>query len=353
MKRYIFNTFIAILICFASFTSCDRNNSDKNRLVLEDCVYVTSFPEDILSGSCELVDLDINGMMSIAVQDSLLMVSTMGRGPVAHVFNIQDMSSKGAYINIGNGPSELDGSFYFGSCRCHVTDHGELMVDIPNNGKNILRWNVTQSIACNEIIAETTPTTSVHFSAYWKVLDDSSSFSRKLSPDFLRLERQVLVNNERLDIAGINELNKAEVSVNDGISFNLLSGFVAYSESERVLVDASISTNVINFIPLNGAPSKSIIIGPKAVSLNEAEKKQRIFHDIKQYFISASSDYSYCAFLYRDNSGNYSVLMFDWQGNPIRRIAIPNAATAFCFDSERHLIYTLDSSSDQLYRYCY
>jgi len=343
-----------IVVLLGLIVSC--SNDDTVKLVLENSVFVTVFPEERPIKTSEEIELDIGNysLISIALKDSLLMLSAIGREYLAYVYDVRGMSYLGGFFRIGNGPSEFLHPFHFVNARVY-SDGESIMADIPNpGGANVLRWNVSKSIIKKETVSESSPLpleSPASHSALWKILDDSLVFCRAVSEDWTRLEREVYARNELQHIEAFTILNRAAIP---STRFNLLSGCPVYDAQFGVLADASISTNVINFVALDNSFSKSVIVGPEAVSLQEAERYcVRHRGEYKQYFSGEASSDGLCAFLYSADSKDYSILFFDWHGEPKLKVNLPHPATEFCFDSSKHVIYALDSENEKIYKYEY
>jgi len=349
------NRLLAIMLSICLFVSCGDVVDDTSKLVLDNFTFITDFPEEKSVKSSEEIELHIGNynVLSMTIKDSLLMVSTHKNEQVVYVYDVSDFSCLGSFFKIGNGPSELLKTFYMNYARIFYSGHS-IMLEFSNGRKEIVRWNVSQSLIRNETVAESRPLPSTSaYSGLWMILDDSTSFCRTISSDELKNEREVYVGTILKKVDAFTKLNGIEVSTNRYPYFNLLSGYPAYNEENRIFVDASISTNVINFVALDNNFSKTVIVGREVVSVHEAEKYCNRHHKERQFFFSQSSDDTLCAFLFSEKSKDYSILFFDWYGEPKLKVNLPHPATDFCFDSSKHVIYALDSENEKIYRYEY
>ena len=164
------------------------------------------------------------------------------------------------------------------------------------------------------------------------------------------LTRHLIVDGEEQALEALEELNTAKLSISDGYAFNLLSAIPAYDSNSGVIVECCLAANRLNFYSVND-PSfkKTVVIGNKLSSIKEWEEKMKLAPVLPGYAFSVKT-YDDCFLVLYGNgipdSKERTVLVFDWQGNPLQRIDLPSKVRAVDIDFDNRTLIAADYETD-------
>lgn len=99
---------------------------------------------------------------------------------------------------------------------------------------------------------------------------------------------------------------------------------------------------------------KTIVVGKKASSIGEAKSLMKLLSSLPRYCFQADSYNDCLSLLYGSpNSDKRSVLIFDWQGNPLQKIDLPFNVQSVEVDFDNRTLITSDYETEELYFHKY
>ncbi len=343
----------APLLLFVSVFVLSCGGRRENSMSFENVTVVDSFPEvvDLNPASSEDVGIDVPGIWDVISRDSVLIVVSTREAPVVSLFEYESLKPRGDFLHHGNGPKELLPYYMPSRYRTRFYMRADsLYAEIANGNKNTLRWNVTASYADGEERIDELPPFSSAKSLFRWQLNDSTVLCRSLEDSNTRLVRELYVSGEEKTPTFLEELNAAKISTpNDGYLINLLSTFVAYSPDKDIVAESALTLNVINLYSLHSDFHKSLTLGKKPMDISRAEKiTKRQSRIPRSIWYSASYD-DFFAILYGREEAGREIMLFAWDGTPLRKYVMHERVTAFDFNGSTLL--TLDSETETIRRY--
>lgn len=351
MKTKILPACVAVLMVY----SCSPDPAAN--MAFDDVVCVTSFPEVIDLDNGKEIDIEKMGILDICVHDTLMFVSAPHADGLVTVYSLPEFREKGNIFHKGNGPGELLSAPFFNSID--IVGKGRDAMALLYDGKgHLLGWNILESTGDPEIgvVKDSIPMGTF----YSRYVNDSTFLCRIINSGRDGQIRYLDVNGRKVVTPSMERLNKAAIPVKgDGYLFNILSSFAGYDPAHGMVVEASLMLNTINMYTLDGKFEKTICIGKRLDDVEEvfnagfeglttAFTRLVLYPDFFAAMYSGAKEYA---------MGNEQVHMlpeiylFDWNGNPVAEIRLPDEAQTFELDLRNNRIYTLDRESEKIHAY--
>lgn len=325
-------------------------------MAFDNAVLVQEFPRNYtLDTGTPVEDFDLMGATAFLIHDSLLIVSASRGDGFWSVYSLEDGSVLGRFLRHGNGPDEFRWmpQLYDASVQ---EDGGEVrIVFYSNTAGKISELNLTESLRDGNAHLRTLyePLDNQVFSAVW--MEGGEVLCRELSRDATRQDRYILTGGGQLVPDALAELNEAQIR--HGEDFNLLASIIRYGPKSGRIVEMPIWLSTLNVYALDGSFARSVIVSKKPEGLEAIQKKPRMMR--RDTFVSLRLYDGAFGVLYPDASGVIAgagrkkpqVLLFDWDGNPLARIELPDAADSFDIDFRNGCLYTFDRENEVLRRY--
>ena len=341
---------LSIVISIVIVVSCEEDRS----LTFSDVTYVKEFPEHSTVIESSKIPLDLPGLQDIKLKDSILFVSQKGQDRVIKMFSYPDLKFLGDFAPIGNGPGELMNVPFF-SETSFSRHNDSLYINIPDFKMKIVRYNVTAALSGDAGCFTQHPLELGGSALGVYSFDESTYYYMSLSQGMTSLTRHLIVDGEEQVLEAQEELNSTKLDQSDGFSFNLISARPAYHPATGVIAECCISVNRINMYSVKDPTfKKTIVVGKKASSIEEAKSLMKLLSSLPRYCFQADS-YSDClSLLYGSpNSDKRSVLIFDWQGNPLQKIDLPFNVQSVEVDFDNRTLITSDYETEELYFHKY
>ena len=338
-----------LLLCLF-YVSCEEDRS----LTFSDVTYVKEFPEHSTVIESSKIPLDLPGLQDIKLKDSILFVSQKGQDRVIKMFSYPDLKFLGDFAPIGNGPGELMNVPFF-SETSFSRHNDSLYINIPDFKMKIVRYNVTAALSGDAGCFTQHPLELGGTALGVYSFDESTYYYMSLSQGMTSLTRHLVIDGEEQVLEAQEELNSTKLDQSDGFSFNLISARPAYHPATGVIAECCISVNRINMYSVKDPTfKKTIVVGKKASSIEEAKSLMKLLSSLPRYCFQADS-YSDClSLLYGSpNSDKRSVLIFDWQGNPLQKIDLPFNVQSVEVDFDNRTLITSDYETEELYFHKY
>ena len=352
MKRFV--TRIVLLSAgLLAFASCSGRG---NYMAFTDnVVYVEDFPEVYSLIDAQEVNTGIIGAMNFKIEDSLMIVGTMGDYSWK-VLSLKDLSKITEFIRIGNGPGEFIFAPLPSQAEFYREDEETYCYLSDMNKREMYRINFSSSVENGQAEIETIGEMLPYPSMGIVYLGDSTYFYKMLTDNSTRYERSIMRGEESFcpdGLAGINSAN-----VNPGADFNLLSAGTNYNRARNLVVEVPICLDNINIFTPDGSFGKTVNLGRR---LSDIDKLQELEAADRPYTFATARLYDdFFSVLYLgETDGSYQmgrtqmphIYCFDYEGNPLVDILLDEQITGFDFDFDNGQLYIFDQITDRMWRY--
>lgn len=346
------------MIC-AIVMSC-QNPVDVNReyMAFKEVKKVPSFSllETLTRNKMTCVNTPSGFIEDFCILDSLLFLDTNQESGILEILSVDSMKSFGRFINKG----KASGEFVYGlnltlhtSFEC-VKDTVYAYIYDPVSSR-IYSFNVTKSILeAKAYLKELNFHSKVPHSAFWaKTFADTLLIVRDIDEMETHQNRSILTCAGLQNNNSVRELNKFEIPLNE--DFNIMSSLVATFAPKQYVVEAMIGMNYINVYSLQTDKGYTICVGGELDKLSDILSTARfdrkyMFADLRTYsfgFAVLKFDITERAFQ-SDEQYNPSILLFNWNGNPIGEIKSEIKFNHFDYDERNKMLYVLDSNGKLL-----
>jgi hypothetical protein len=334
MKRTVIFLVAICLILWGC--SCD----DVTLAAFKNKERVEMFPYSYTLENGEALNFVPAGALDIAACGDSLFFSVPSEKFI-YVYDYNDGIFSGSFLQKGNGPYEFlnppfmqemtfsegiasiyhpNGHFYDFDYKSSILSGSPVIINdannLPENLKNCFR------------------------------VEDSTYYCREVRSDEKGLRRFLWTGGKESQNASIEILNEILLEGNeDGYRHNLLSSLIAYHNGHDIVVEAALYQDVINIYSLRKKFALSIVTGDNVNSIEELSTLpignfKDAYMDLRLY------DNSFACL----KAGN-CVQFFDWQGNPLLQLSLPENATAFDVAWKDRFLFTYDIETERLYKY--
>lgn len=323
----------------------------------DDIVYVTGFPETYTLQDWKVPNVDIIGLRNFAIKDSLLILNSTKSKGIWSLYELPDYTFFGSFLDRGEGPLE----FMYGpsiKTNAKVVREGEQVLAYLYDFQKgrLLKFNISKSIASKELHLTILKDDLPPFMFNFKMIDHNKFFIKEISNANTQQLRSILQNDEKISLPIFTKLNQASIA--PGEDPNILSTMTELSDHKNKLVEMPIGLNYINLYSLDGIFAKTICIGKELSDISEIQRESRwermyTFADIcvfDDFFGVVFIDQAK-AIYQTERIKLPSILLFDWEGNPLAELNLENHITSFDIDFINQELYTLDLHSDQFFKY--
>lgn len=331
-----------VLLVAITLISCHSSNLFHT----EDKV-IERFPQTYTQEGKE-IKLDVLGCMNLFVVDTFLLAyCPMYTDYYFHVFNTSTLEHLGSFFPVGRGPNEFYAIIY---AKCNETIHGVSKAWIANYNTNY-QWNITESVKQKRTIIDSTINNKNEESeVYWIMGKNHILYGiGKTDGNFEYI---------RYDLKGQKELNRNKLYSRNmpydyldvvGINLNV-------KPDNRQVALIGWSTNHIGIFNSDFTDLKSMTIYGPLISIDKAAAQE---WDERTLFYSdayVSDRFIYGLYINqpakdrRHHSGNEEIHVFDWDGNPILNVIIPENIMFFTVDEKNKCLYGL-TSDEKVYKY--
>lgn len=321
---------------------------------------IVAFPDNFVFDSVEQIDLSDPqivsglpiGLMDVKIIDSLCLFATMNNQDGFYkISKLPGFKPVGQFIHAGNGPSELKRSLHFSLMTFRV-ESDSLQVYLPDNKRNLIRWNVSKTLADGKV--QFLPVATKDDPNCFKMIkiNDSTIFCHGLDQNGVGMCRYLLNNGKPCVPPHFSVLNAHHVTRQDNYTFNILNSIISYNEKLQRIVEVGRVQNVINIYDLKGEFYKTIQIGPALTGI--IEKNPDTWPDA---YVHLKVYDTFFAALYLGAVESLSTEVFpkirfiDWDGKPLLEVPLEMPATAFDVDFNSGTLYTLDADSESVFAY--
>lgn len=352
MKRNYCSLF-SVFICFILY-GCDIEQSDY--MAFDNVSYINEFPKSYSIKNGQLLNLNLVGVESLSIQDSILIVSTADKDGFWSFFKMPDYTFLGKYITKGKSDQELIFSPR-ASEQFYVDQDGEMYSIIYSfsTGK-ILSMNITKTLKHNRLVVDKLKHKLPRNLFNFMYLDSLSFFCRQVNGDHTKQSRFLLRDGEKSIPENMKILNEASIDVDFDI--NILGTFSQYNSKTRRVVEAALDMNLINLYSIDAPFRMTICTGHQLDKISDIQKVERRKKKV-MYGHLASYD-NYFGALYQNDTNenihygkakNQTIQFFDWNGKPLIEVILDRRVNSFDIDFVRGCLFTLSYEQDEIYVY--
>ena len=220
----------------------------------------------------------------------------------------------------------------------------------------LLQFNISESVNSGESHVSEVNGALPPYLFVCVMIDTSTFFIKELGNKDTQQIRYLYKNGDKTPLPILDKLNEAYIS--EGEDFNILSAITKLSDRHNKIVEMPIGLNYINLYSLNGTFAKTLCIGEKLFDVSSIQKESEwdriyTFSDLRVFehffgvvFINEGMQ------TYQTNRTKLpSILLFDWNGEPLAELKLENHITSFDIDFFNKKLYTFDVHSDELFKY--
>lgn len=352
-----------ILLVSALCIGCSSDKKlNKECLLLDDVKYVSSIPKlvTLCEDSMTSVITPTLQIRNFAIVDSLLFIDTDQENGILNIMSIVSGKSFGSFLDKGRAKGEFGFGINLNLYTTFDQHKDSLFANLYDLiAGRLYRVNITKQIIEGECdVQEISMPGGLPRSAFWvKTVSDTLVYYRTIDKMETCQPRTIITQNGRISTKVTNKLNEFEIPAKE--DFNIISSLIAFSPSKNMFVEAMIGMNYINIYSLHEDKGYTLCIGKeldKLSSILSTSKYDRkyIFADLRVYdFGIAALKYDIDEKVYLSDGEYYpSILMFDWNGNPIGEITSEVKFNHFDFDLKNGFLYILDKEGRLLKRKC-
>lgn len=351
MKKIFYLFFV-----FTMLIGCHESSNPSKIMAFDKIEYVHSFPKSYTLSNEKLVDWDLIGMKQFRIVDSLLIVSTNDKNGFWSFFLADDLSFKGSFIKQGQGPNE----FIYSPDIINSSFQREKDLLIAyiydfQTGR-LYKMNVDDSFSTQENILELTKDNLPPFLFDFAIIDDGIFYCKEIANEQTQQLRYILNHEVKETPIKFDRLNKAQVA--KGEDFNIISSITVKHPKKDIIVEAPITLNQINLFSCMGELQKTICVGDKLDNIGSIENKIQWMRIYTYGAVRTYNDF-FAVLRIGDDKKTFQttrkslpiIQLFNWEGEPIAEIKVNRFITSFDFDLRNKYLYTLDSPTDEFYRY--
>ncbi|MDP2043226.1 MAG: BF3164 family lipoprotein [Algoriphagus sp.] len=352
------NLIYSQLLILLFLVGCNFSNNDEpNFMAFDQIVNITEFPKTYHLVDKSKPEIDIIGIRNFAIYDSTLIIYTTRNDGIWTILSLPNYNDLGKYLKIGEGPLEFMQSPSVASNNSIIRENNQLIAYLYDFEKGrILKFDIDKSVEQRTLDLEVLNDSILPFLFNFAMIDSTTFFIKKFEYSPSRQIRQIYKNGTLAIPKFMELLNNS--SLMEGEDINILSTITKYSNINKKIVEMPVGLNYLNIYSLDGSFSKSICIGNNPFNINTIQRtnmwnRTRTFDGLrvfKNYF--AVIHINEKEINYQMNRKKFpSILVFDWDGNPLMELKMESHITSFDIDFINKELYTFDVHSDEFYKY--
>lgn len=321
--------FLSLLVC--AICSCTNSNS----LCVFETTNVEDYPETSKLSADSTFTLDSIFVKNFRIVDSLVILDTNDSECGWKMSTLPSMVPSSGLFRTGHAlgefvftPSLRRSQFFYQDDKLNVAvyDFG--------NGKvyksRIPKQQGDSIVELKDIKAEKNLDNFIYIS------DDEYIYRKNThQPEVKQLV--YIKNGKKINLKSFDILNHIEVAEDD---YNSLAAYMHYNVEKQKLVQAYKYYNIVNIVDISNDNGKTLCLGSKPVPesdivsnmmRNSYLEDMRVY---KEYFVVLAQ--------IEDKS---SLLFFDYNGNPLKKLVLDSTAKSFDIDFNRNKILTFNNET--------
>lgn len=329
-----------IFVLFILFISCQQEKSvfENSRVI-----YVKGFPETVsLIGEKQtMMPMKVS---SLYIVDTFLLVKNVDQPFFFSVYNLNNQQDMGQFVSHGRGPLEVSGVTYGGNYFYDGDSVKFWFLDVNLN--KVFELNLTASVAEGKTVLTDITTFPLRFFRTFRI-SNTTCFSRQY-------------DTKRISYVmhGLDGVCKKEWVLYEDVdqqSFYSLGSIEQLKPDGSKLILEMIDFNQINILDLKGGNNLTITTGDQLYTLKDIQDKK--VEPYIYYRCSQCSDNRIFALYlnqknteWRKEKKPVEIHVFDWKGNPLYKLDIPQYLSGFSMDYKNKALYGL-TVDEEIYRY--
>lgn len=349
MSRLFLYVTTAVTVIFLS--GCNAQPS--RTMSFENVSYIKEFPESFSLNGGRLIDLDLIGVQSLSVQDSLLIVSTLDDNGFWSFFSLPDHMFLGNYLHQGRGNGEFIASPRVNNQYFYSRD-GKLFSLIYDfyTGK-LSEFDISGTLVEKRPVIKEKDM-GLETNLFTLVCMDSTTFlCRAVNGQMTEQSRYILGTQGKSVRENMEILNGA--SVEQGSDINILNTYCRYNPDKDMVVEAAMDLSIINLYPVERGNGLSLCPESALDRIRDVESIDRPKKKVA-YCHLASYDKFFAALYYGDTAENIyygraraqRIQFFSWDGTPLAEATLDYPANSFDIDFHQNQLYTLNYDTDEI-----
>lgn len=342
---------LTFVLCILLMYSCsDQVGNVSSELIFEKSLDIKG----------DIVLRDFAEVNRLHAMDTILLAELRGDDYYFQLFNSNTLEPIGKIGKKGRGPKELMGPVRYCNYAYEQGEYKFWFYDI--NTLDLYKVNATASLRQNDFIIESKIYLGgkVNFEKIFELSSDKLIGS--MSNMDAHMGRLRIYNPESESIIKTVEAFPEIEPVSQNLShvFNrhnyLYVGNMAIRPDKKRIVSALNKLNRLDIFDDNGNVVHSIVDGvevPKKTIRGYLNVESVNSSDIRTYYADVHASENYIFALYFDNLvREYSIekpitiRVFDWDGNPLAEIKVPDYLETFTIDKVNWFLYGVKSSTD-------
>ena len=356
--KYYFLELLNALLLLAMIFGCNKNAHDSQKLMTLDAVaYVVDFPKTFVLQNKEDTGIDIPGVWDFVIQDSMMILSTRNSHGVWKFLSLPEHRERGNFLTVGGGPLELSSQPSVSDKVKFVKEDNHLQAYLYDFGYGkLFRMDIGTTILDQDLSMKIINDALPKYLFDFLVIDSTSYFCKEIANMETQQMWYLYSKGEKSMISPMEKLNAAAVT--DNMDYNILSTMTRWSDKHKKVVEMHFGLNYINLYSLDNSFAQTICLGKKLDNISDIESlalEDRMFQfsDVRVY-----DDFFGVVYIheqesdYKNTRKNLpSILLFDWNGNPLAELNSNSFITSFDIDFTRGELYTFDVKSDEFAKY--
>ncbi len=346
-----------IVIVLLSYLGCSPEPTTDEMIIFSE----SSFKNYDLRGE-EILKNEL-GVIALHVIDTLVLIEFMEKGDwVYQVYGTQNFSYIGGLGKIGDGPNEWRGPRFSGQTEQSETTLGLWVNDMRH--RNFQLIDVYKSIDKSEpvVISSKKYPSDLNMNQNLFYLN-ASRWVGNLGPN-AKERNQLLIYNPLLDTSetipfSIKVANSELLNTSE--QYSTYFTYLALKPDKTKLVSVMNHLSRIDVFDLKNKPIRQSTTVSKEEKHNDLDgeiiKRDRSY--LFNYYMWAFATDSYIYALYHGQSGSKyakdlistEIRVFDWNGNPVAKLNIPEYLWSFSVDEKNGFIYGVSYFQEKSMRY--
>jgi len=320
--------------------------------------YISNFPATFTMGKGDKPKIDAIGVKNFYIHDSIMILGTTNPDGLWYLLSIPDYKPLGSYLKKGEGPLEFMQSPH-SSIKSKIYRENKKLVGYLYDFKNgsLKKFNIEETINSGELNLSLMPTRLPPFLANFIMIDSTNFFIKEIGNRDTQQLRYIYSNGEKRSLPLLDKLNQASIS--EGEDFNILATNTKYNDLQKRFVEAPTGLNYINLYSLDSTIVKTICLDEKLADISDVQKEWPQWNR-KYTFVNIQAFDDFFGVIYVNESFKEyetnrkilpSILLFDWDGNPLAKLKMGNHFTHFDIDFNNNELYTYDVHSDEFLKF--
>ncbi|MDR2569286.1 MAG: TolB-like 6-bladed beta-propeller domain-containing protein [Oscillospiraceae bacterium] len=347
---------LAIVIVSFTVIGCEGIKPSPDYMILDKIEYIKGFPKQFDVDHGEQIDLDIIGIGSLSIKDTLLIVSTSNKDGFWAIFSLPEYKPLGKYLTKGNGPNELLSEPRMNEVN-YFEFNGELFALLYDfySGKSY-DMNITKTLSYGRLIMNSTDYELPSYLFRLTRLNDSLLLCKEPSVSYTQQIRYIQSNGQRRSSENLKKLNLSSSQKNGGL--NVLDTYTKCSRDGNLIVEAAMDLNQINLYSVDDSFGKTICVGAKVDNISTIQNVERRNKVVTYKHLATYSDFFGALYIndtqeniYEERSKMNVIQFFSWNGNPLAEIKLERMINSFDIDFLHGCLYTLSYETEEVYKH--